>query len=50
MAERNLNRFTMATVALLWSVTVIILLGILQRFVGTDLTAAGSSVRPVRGS
>ena len=32
VAERNLNRFTIA-VALIWSV-VILLLGVLQRFVG----------------
>ena len=32
VAERNLNRFTIA-VALLWG-TVIVLLGVLQRFVG----------------
>ncbi len=32
VAERNLNRFTIA-VALLWA-TVIILLGVIQRFVG----------------
>ena len=32
VAERNLNRFTIA-VALIWSV-VIVLLGVLQRFVG----------------
>jgi preprotein translocase subunit SecG len=32
VAERNLNRFTIA-VALLWT-TVIVLLGVIQRFVG----------------